>query len=49
MVLVRFLVSLKEEGKRTASRHGQQDREGDDEPTPPVDYPKAVNLHPAAS
>jgi len=42
-------VSLKVERKRTRSRHCQKDRKGDDEPTPPVDHPETVNLHPMIS
>jgi hypothetical protein len=38
---------LKEESKLTSSRHGQKDRKDDDEQTPLVDDPDAVNLHPA--
>lgn len=40
---------MKVERKRTRSRHCQKDWKGDDEPTPPVDHPEAVNLHPMVS
>lgn len=43
------LLSLEDVKRRTGSRHGQEDRKGDDEPTPLVDHPKAVDLYGATS